>query len=483
MGRISQRIKASLVRTARKLGQVLTIVAACQMVAAPVQANVGTELNDFFNDMGGAGNAYGPTAFEGQSAGYYSAGGVWTRFSNKQVNPVNVQLPSVKAGCGGIDIFGGAFSFINTDEMVAMLKSVASNALGFAFQLAIKSISPQISQTIEEMAQKIEKLNQMNISSCEAAQGLVAGLWGKSQGRDSEVCKAIANSQGFATDWAKARQDCNAGGERTSIINKNGDETIPAKSYNYTWHMLNKSYPSFDTDFKEYLMTLVGTIVYERAEDDDASGTVRYYGQGNRDLIEALLKGSTDAKVLKCDDTDDCLSPSFSSTVSITEAQALQPRIAELIRSMVAKVKTNDTLTAEEIGILGGTSIPLYKIITVNAAAQFGGMTTADIDGLAEIVALDMLETILREFYGYVQKAQGSFSEADEATLQQWRDQIRTVSDVIDNYSYSMNERLVRTQVIIDRTVFLERTLRNTISPQMSAALSFRSGSTAQGLN
>jgi conjugative transfer pilus assembly protein TraH len=466
-----------------RVGLMLSALSVSQLAAVQAHANVGSELNDFFNDMGGAGNAYGPTAFEGQAAGYYTGGGVWTRFKNKQVNPVNIQLPSVKAGCGGIDIFGGSFSFINTDQIVAMLKGVASNALGFAFQLAIKSISPQISQTIEEMSAKIQKMNETNISSCEAAQGLVAGLWGESQGRDSEVCKAIANSQGFATDWAKARQDCNAGGERTEIMEKNDDEAIPSKSYNYTWHMLNKSYPSFSREFKEYLMSLVGTIIYQRADTDAGQGTVRYVGQGNRDLIQALLVGTSDTNVLRCDETEDCLNPTPSGTVSISQAQALQPRVAALIGSMAEKVRSNDALTAEEVGILGGTSVPLYKIITVNAAAQMGGMTQADIQGLAEIVAVDMLEQIVQEFYGYVQKAQGSFNEADKATLAQWREQLQNVSKVLDGYGYKLNERLVRTQTYVDRAVFLERTLRNSISPQMSAALSFRSGAAAQGLN
>jgi len=465
------------------LGMIASVLALSQLVVAQAEASVGSELNDFFNDVGGAGNAYGPTAYQGQSAGYYTGGGVWTRFPNKQVSPVNIQLPSVKAGCGGIDIFGGAFSFINTDQIVAMLKGVASNALGFAFQLAIKSISPQISQTIEEMAQKIEKLNQMNISSCEMAQGLVAGLWGESQGRDSEVCKAIANSQGFATDWAKARQDCNAGGSRTEIIGKNGDETIASKSYNYTWHMLDKSYPSFDREFKEYLMTLVGTIVYQRASSDEGHGAVRYYGHGNRELIQALLDGSSGAHVLRCDETEDCLNPSDSTSVSIPAAQALKPRVQALITAMAGKVRSNEALTTEEIGILGATSIPLYKIVTVNAAAQLGGMTAGEIEGLSEVVAMDMLETIVGEFYNYVQRAQGSFNEADKTTLTQWRDQLTTVRQVIDGYSYAMNARLQRTQTYIDRSIFLERTLRNTISPQMSAALSFRTSATAQGLN
>ena len=96
---------------------------------------------------------------------------------------------------------------------------------------------------------------------------------------------------------------------------------------------------------------------------------------------------------------------------------------------------------------------------------------------------MDMLETIVGEFYNYVQRAQGTFNEADETTLTQWRDQLTNVRKVIDGYSYATNERLQRTQTYIDRSIYLERTLRNSISPQMSAALSFRSGAAAQGLN
>lgn len=247
--------------------------------------------------------------------------------------------------------------------------------------------------------------------------------------------------------------------------------------------MLNKSYPSFDREFKEYLMTLVGTIIYQRADNDEANGTVKYFGHGNRDLIMALLDGSSGTRVLRCDETDNCLNPLDSTGVTISAAQALKPRVQALIASMAVKVKSNEPLTTEEIGILGATSIPLYKIITVNAAAQYGGMNSAEIEGLAEVVAMDMLETIVGVFYNYVQRAQGTFNEADETTLTQWRDQLTNLRKVIDGYSYAMNERLQRTQTYIDRSIYLERTLRNSISPQMSAALSFRSGATAHGLN
>jgi len=465
----------------RRIGASIAVLAAANLMAAPVAADVGNELTTFFDDMGAAANVTGPTAYQGQSAGYYTGGGVWTRFPQRAVNPVNLQLPSVNAGCGGIDIFSGSFSFIDSDEMVAMLKSVANNALGFAFQLAIKSISPQISQTIEEFAQKVQQMNQFNMNSCEMAQGLVAGLWGKNQGHQSEVCKAIANSQGWATDWAKARQGCNAGGERASIMDSNSDPDIPSDSYNYTWYMLEKSYPSFSREFKEYLMSLVGTIIYERPAGSGDPPTYRYYGVGDRALLTALIDGSSATTILRCDETTRCLNPS-TQTLNIAAGEALKTRVLSLIESMEAKVRSNAALTSEEIGLLGATSVPLYKIITVNAAAQLGGMSTQEMHGLAEIVAMDLLDTIANQFYSYVAQGVASFDRADPETLGQWRDQMDSVREVLRSYSYTMNERLVRTQAIVERTVFLESTLRNSLSPQLSAALSFSTAMSSQGV-
>jgi conjugative transfer pilus assembly protein TraH len=34
---------------------------------------------------------------------------------------------------------------------------------------------------------------------------------------------------------------------------------------NYTWEALGKKYGGFDTQFREFLMTLVGTVIYDPA--------------------------------------------------------------------------------------------------------------------------------------------------------------------------------------------------------------------------
>lgn len=479
MARQTKRSVAA--RLFRSSGTALAVLAAASFAAAPVSANVGSELNSFFDDMGAAANATGPVAYQGQSAGYYSGGNIWTRFPQKNVNPVNLQLPGVKAGCGGIDVFSGSFSFINTDEIVAMLKATANNALGFAFQLAIKSISPQIASTIEEMAQKVQQMNQFNMNSCEVAQNLVGGLWGKSDRMSSEICKSVGNSQGLFSDWAKSRHECGTGGQRASTIAANSDPDIPAQSYNFTWEMLKQSYPSFSTEFREYLMTFVGTVIFY--QDGDASGKrgFQFVGQGDRALLTALLDGTSSVTMLNCDTNDKCLNPT-TQAMSISASQALKPRVRAMIESMNAKVRSNAALTSDEIGLLGATTIPLYKIMTVNAAATLGGMTSNDMNDLAEIVAMDLLDALAQQYYGYASRGVGTFQNANEEALSQWRDQINSVRQVLDTYSQGMKLRLDRTQHVVQRAVFLEGTLRNNLSPQMSAALSFSTSLSRQGI-
>ncbi len=174
------------------------LIAALLAVSSPphrVSADVGSSMDSFLQDVGGAANVTGPSAFQGQSAGYYSLGNVWTRFPQKTTQIANLQLPRARAGCGGIDIFAGSFSFINASEIVAMLKAVANNAVGFAFSLAIDTVCPECSKIMQEFSQKAQLMNNLNINSCEMAQGLVGGIWPKGDLADKAICEAIGNSR------------------------------------------------------------------------------------------------------------------------------------------------------------------------------------------------------------------------------------------------------------------------------------------------
>ena len=69
--------------TTRMKRAVAALLAAAIPLTLPLSgasADVGSSMDSFLNDVGGAANVNGPTAFQGQSAGYYSLGNVWTRW-------------------------------------------------------------------------------------------------------------------------------------------------------------------------------------------------------------------------------------------------------------------------------------------------------------------------------------------------------------------------------------------------------------------
>ena len=464
----------SIRRLLRVLGLWLTLLAATNLVVVQTaQADVNGQLGSFFSSLGGSANVTGPVAYNGQQGGYYSGGNLWVRFPAQQTYSLgSLQMPSVKAGCGGIDIFTGSFSFINTDQIVAAMKAAANGALAFVFDLAINAISSQIGSSIEKVMQKLQQFTQHSLNACQAGEQAAAGLAGMVGARDSHFCQTIGNSQGIFSDWAASAQGCGTGGSQTSTLSSNADKTIPSGPYNYTWSMLTQKYPSFDTAFKQYLMSLVGTVIYQPGTSDTQGPTYKFLGQGDPALITALLDGGSSAQVFTCDNTDQCLNPT-QSTLTVASASALKTRVYNLLIDIAGRIQGNQQLTSEEIGLLGATTIPLYKIMVVNAAASFGGMNTADLSELAEITSVDLLETVVQQFYKMVTDGQSSFQNADPMTLKQWQDQLREVTHTLDAQVIHNSERLTRTEQILDRTIRIEGTLRNAMSPQMSAALQF----------
>ena len=458
---------------ARRGGGVLALIAALNLIGIDVaQADVNSELNGFFNGLGGAANVSGPAAYNGQMGGYYTGGHIWARVPQSDLTLGSLQLPSVKAGCGGIDLFTGGFSFINSDQLVAAGKAVANGALMFVFQLALKSISSLIDSTLMDNLQKLQQMIQQSKSSCELGATAAAGLMGSVGIRNSQMCKMIGNAQGFFADWAKGEQDCGNGGQTAGTLRRNSDVSIPSKSYNYTWASLTQSYPNFDGSFKEYLMSLVGTVIYTAPGNDTSTGSFAFMGGGDDALITALLDGGSGAKVYSCGGDADCLTPSLQ-TVTIAGSVALKPRVYALVSDIRARMMAEQTLTSEEVGLLGATSIPLYKILIVDAAASYGNLLQADLYALSEAVATDLLETVTRKFIQQVVAAQGSFQNADDKSMAQWRAQLDAVARRLEEQSQANGARVQRAQILVERAQRIEATLRNQMAPQMSAALQF----------
>lgn len=450
----------------------LTILIMVLVIMQPARANVESTMNSFFSKSGAAANVNGPAAFNGQSAGYYTGGSLWARFPTEQVQPFNLQLPSVRAGCGGIDLFSGSFSFINTDQIVALMKATANNAIGYAFQLAIDSISPSIGGVMKDMSQRIQQLNQFNMNSCQMAQTLVANIAPKHDATTSRICQDMGVNKGYFTDAARARHGCDNTGERTSTL-ANVDPDHMLANRNYTWNAL-KTMPGggVSDTYAEWLMTLVGTTIYVKGTSDSAPGKYEFIEPADSTFVNALLDGTTDGsvKVYKCNDTN-CLAPALQ-TFTVAKATSFRQRVSDLIASMQTKVRQkNATLSEDEITLLGMTSIPLYKIITVNAAAQFGAV--GDMNVISEAVAIDVLINFTEKALDDVARARVALEKVDQGIVERWSAKIQQVRTNLAERHRRAQDGLGNTYAIIQRTMHLEATLKNSLSPEMSASLSF----------
>ncbi|EMS6179619.1 conjugal transfer protein TraH, partial [Neisseria gonorrhoeae] len=131
-------------------------------LALPINSSAGIEKNmaDMFNSMGAEANYTEAGAFHGQSGSLYTGGGMSVRFPVSDISLGNIQLPSISAGCGGIDFFAGSFSFVNKEQFIQFTRNLGNNAAGVAFDLALKALDPMIQDAIGGIRDLVNYVNQ-----------------------------------------------------------------------------------------------------------------------------------------------------------------------------------------------------------------------------------------------------------------------------------------------------------------------------------
>ena len=136
----------------RKLAAAFALIAGLAAASEPLAAqSLGDDLRDFWTRTGGGINVTRPQAYQGQMGGYVTLGSLYVRTRPRNASMMHVQLPSVRAGCGGIDIFGGSFSFISREEMIFLMEAIMQNAASFAFELALESLSPAVAEQVSKL--------------------------------------------------------------------------------------------------------------------------------------------------------------------------------------------------------------------------------------------------------------------------------------------------------------------------------------------
>ncbi|WP_220186522.1 conjugal transfer protein TraH [Oligella urethralis] len=98
-------------------------------------------------------------------------------------------------------------SFVNADQFVQLLRSVAANAKGYAFQLALSAMCEKCSQHMETLQKKIQQLNEYFGNSCQMAQGVVndtLAAFGKKGQTEASMLSSLKGAGDVFTSWSES---------------------------------------------------------------------------------------------------------------------------------------------------------------------------------------------------------------------------------------------------------------------------------------
>lgn len=376
-----------------------------------------------------------PGYFAGSKRGYFAGGSFSARFPQSSDNLLTISKASIKSGCGGIDMFLGGFSFLNVDMLVQKLQNILSAAPAAAFDIALKTLAPQVSDTIKSLEAIVDKLNNLQIDDCKAAKALVA--------TSASPFSSIMN------DSVKAEMTA----AQTDFMQSSGASSL-YKSVTDTWK--NATTPATLPDAKESKDQAKADM--EAAATASISGCPaalkNIFGGGS--VLEkigeakglpsshiASIRGYIgDAMVFTpaetggefravynppCDKSNyqgmiDGSSPTASTNGTCSPGTASSNLVNYVTVKMVAiagKIKTGSVMTADEVAFI--TSIPLPVWPALRASVQVGAESMiigklADVSarGLAYQMMIDMTTRILQaDAYAKHAKTAKSSSESE----------------------------------------------------------------------
>ncbi len=420
------------------------------------------ELNGFFNEFGSAANLTSEDIYMGQSAGYMTGGGLNVRNQVYNSDLVNISLPRLDGGCGGIDIFTGGFSFISKDQLVTALKSTASNAASYAFLLGVETVSPQVANAMKQAQSWANTINGIGINSCENAMGLVGSAWPKSEASSQQVCRTAGSSTGVFEDFIEGRHKCSARSKQNEVISeiqeKNPDLIIG--SSNLTWESIQQQkFLAENPELSHLFMTLVGTVVLQ--SNDNGSKIESYPAKATDEtFLQALMRGG-ETEVYRCVDIKNdskCLTINKKKT-TIKAEDSWYGKVSRILKDMQEKAIKDEPLNADQKDLLNKTHFPLYRMVNVLTAYK-KGHAMVDLCNMADMVSKEILIEYLKEVEELVKEGMYNVRNLqvyqNPEELENFEKRLKSVREKIQEFEFKSKEELEKKKQLRELITFLE---------------------------
>lgn len=379
---------------------VSAMMIATLMVSSIATADTQSEMQSWFNSMGGYSNVTGNQVVNGQTSTTYTGGNMFVRTPTQNYQMTSFAPPSITGGCGGIDMFAGSFSFINSSQLTALLRNIGNNAVNYAFMLAIKTASPEMADLLQYLQDQASKLNNLNVNSCHAAEGIVNAVGSaitngtdqaNAQGTGSTVSNLWTDSFQSYTSW----QASNAAKQQALAGASAADPNLAAELNpgNIVYTALQKS--NVPVDMYPLMMGLVGAIIIQpAASSGNTNGNKAKWsyipptGLSFKDFIgDPSVQTTTSLMGLQCDSTTST-PPCMNPTAQAMNADSLSYEVEKTVTTGMINIQNRQAQTfgPSDYTLFTNTTIPLYKLARIAAMNNNPAMAS----GYAQVIAIDL---------------------------------------------------------------------------------------------
>ncbi len=451
-------------------------------------------MDDFYNSAGAAANVTPAQAISTQSVLGYSGGGLTWRVPNRTFQPVQITPPSIKAGCGGIDMFLGGFSFVNKDAFVQALRNFGQAAVGYFFMLALRSMAPEVAVTLEAINDIAQRINQYGMNSCQAAKIAVNSLAGKWFDDNKRDASDYARTVGTFVDNIDSVMGINAGGvNRTmaeryaqtygkdrSLLLRSDIRGKPPVDVNLLFWLVEQSNQNVTDEEVSVMMSLLGPSVIIRSWHDGSTGDVTNDGKGQtlsfKDLIGSPDNATQDIRLWECANAE-CTSVTQNTQSVVSFSRMAYDLIEKLRASIIAKSDPIPGLTPLEQSVLKLSSLPLarYAAMTYSSGIVSGAANAMQYD-IAQLVALDAVTNLVR-FYGQIlDKALGGNSKLDNVLQERadkMRDRLKALNEDVNRFTVETYALRGKPFEKMDELAKIERSMYSSLNANLAASARF----------
>ncbi len=440
-------------------------------------------MQELFDSVNAQGNVSNPAVLQGQTMNLYTGGSLFMRMPKRSYQLATVTPPSWNAGCGGIDLFAGGFSYINKEQFVAMLRNIGSNALGYGFKLAIQNLCPTCDNVMQALQATAQAANRLNMDSCEAAKGVVnAALpdtWtrgkqnaAKNFGVDTNLFENITDAwTSVMNNESRANQTVNA----AASARPEAKDALPTG--NVVWKALKKL-DGISDEQRMVLMSMIGSTIFSTEVMTSApKKLVR-----KEITVETLVGARTTSETItvpiwRCDTTseDGCLSPT-EDEITTRSFKTMVRQKMEKISDKLASRSTHDDM-ASTLGFLNATDLPIYKMLAVTTTLNNTSMADALIGRYQDLIAAKYAEVYIQRGVSDLRAALAKYAATADATMAQTinesKPDLEEISRAAKQVLATAYSQTISTYNIAQEVQYMERALNANLSQTLRNSLAF----------